>query len=168
MPFRLNHPNRFALVPNPILIAGFGTAFEGAAQVRITEGHDEVVQPLPVGGTGTVAQFSASVDVAGAAFQDTRLFIDIFEISPKDGSEIRHVFRPVLFGPGIMSDAAPPTVAPFAGWFERRVVAGDTLSGIALDVYGDANKWPRIAAANVNTVPNPNLIFPGQVLRIPV
>lgn len=168
MPFRLNHPNRFAIVPNPVLVAGFGTAFEGEAQVRITDGHDEVVERLPMGGTGTVAQFHRRVDLAGAAFQLTRLFIEVFELSARDGSEIRHVFRPILFGPGIMSDATPPTIAPFNGWFERVVVAGDTLSGIADDVYGDASKFPRIAAANVHTVPDPNLIFPGQVLRIPV
>jgi nucleoid-associated protein YgaU len=118
-----------------------------------------------VGGTGTIAEFKA--DLTGVAFQLTRLFLEIFEISAKDGSEIRLVWRPILFGRGIMSNTTPPTIAPFAGYFDHTVVPGDTLSGIAQDVYGNANLWPRIAAANVHTVPDPNLIFPGQVLRIP-
>ena len=46
-----------------------------------------------------------------------------------------------------------------------RVVSGDTLSGIALKLYGDANRWPDIQAAN--GLANPNRIYPGQELLIP-
>ena len=168
MPFRLNHPNRFAIVPNPVLVTGFATAFEGVATLEIQEGHDSRQQPLTVGGTGTVAQFSAEMDLTGTAFLLTRLFIEIFEESPKDGSRITHVRRPVFFGPGIMSDTQPLGIAPFEGYFDHIVVPGDTLSGIADDVYGDATKWPRIFAANQHVLTDPNLIFPGQVLRVPV
>jgi LysM repeat protein len=45
------------------------------------------------------------------------------------------------------------------------VVAGDTLSAIALRFYGDANLFPLIAAAN--GIANPNVITVGQVLTIP-
>ncbi len=167
MPFRLNHPNRFAIVPNPVLVAGFGTAFEGEARIEIHEGHDSVEQALHVGGTGTVAEFQAEIDLSGTSFLLTRLFIDIFELSAEDGSRITHVHRPVFWGPGIMSDTSPLTVAPFIGWFEHVVQPGDTLSGIAQDVYGDASKWPRIHAANQHVVSDPDLIFPGQRLRVP-
>lgn len=47
------------------------------------------------------------------------------------------------------------------------VVKGDTLSAIAKKFYGKANAWPKIHAANKDQVPNPDLIHPGQVLRIP-
>jgi len=47
------------------------------------------------------------------------------------------------------------------------VVAGDTLSRIAQHFYGDASQWPRIFEANRDQISNPNVIFPGQVLRIP-
>jgi Immunoglobulin-like domain of bacterial spore germination len=126
MPFRLNHPNRFAIVPNPVLVAGFGTAFEGEARIEITEGHDSVEQALHVGGTGTVAEFQAEIDLSGTSFLLTRLFIDIFEFSAEDGSRITHVHRPVFFGPGIMSGTSPLTIAPFIGWFEH-VVRGHAL-----------------------------------------
>jgi hypothetical protein len=52
MSFRLNHPQSFALDPNPVHIAGFGTAFEGEAQVRIMDGHDEKVQLCRWAGRG--------------------------------------------------------------------------------------------------------------------
>jgi hypothetical protein len=45
------------------------------------------------------------------------------------------------------------------------VRAGDTLSGIARQFYGDAKRWPEIQAANGIT--NPNLIHIGDRLTIP-
>lgn len=47
------------------------------------------------------------------------------------------------------------------------VVKGDTLSGISLKYYGDANKYDRIYAANSNIIKDADKIFPGQVLYIP-
>lgn len=47
------------------------------------------------------------------------------------------------------------------------VVSGDTLSKIAKTVYGDAMKYPVIFEANKPMLKSPDLIYPGQVLRIP-
>jgi hypothetical protein len=47
------------------------------------------------------------------------------------------------------------------------VVAGDTLGSIAQQFYGDSGEWPRIFNANQDQISDPDLIFPGQVLRIP-
>jgi nucleoid-associated protein YgaU len=47
------------------------------------------------------------------------------------------------------------------------VVSGDSLSKIAKREYGDAQKWPKIYEANRNIIKNPDLIYPGQELRIP-
>jgi len=47
------------------------------------------------------------------------------------------------------------------------VVAGDTLSAIAEQFYGDASLFPRIFEANRHLLNDPNVISPGQVLRIP-
>lgn len=47
------------------------------------------------------------------------------------------------------------------------VVAGDSLSKIAKRYYGDANQWPRIHEANRDQISNPDLIHPGQRLKIP-
>ncbi|QBB66287.1 LysM peptidoglycan-binding domain-containing protein [Intestinimonas butyriciproducens] len=45
------------------------------------------------------------------------------------------------------------------------VAAGDTLSAICRRFYGDASLYGRLAAAN--GIANPNLIHPGQVLKLP-
>jgi nucleoid-associated protein YgaU len=47
------------------------------------------------------------------------------------------------------------------------VVSGDSLSKIAKQHYGDANKYNAIFEANKPMLTHPDKIFPGQVLRIP-
>ena len=47
------------------------------------------------------------------------------------------------------------------------VVGGDSLSKIAKKIYGDASRWKDIFEANKDTIKNPDLIHPGQVLKIP-
>ena len=47
------------------------------------------------------------------------------------------------------------------------VVKGDTLSAIARQYYGDANKYPVIFEANKPMLSHPDKIYPGQKLRIP-
>jgi hypothetical protein len=47
----------------------------------------------------------------------------------------------------------------------RVVKQGDTLSGIAHEVYGEAGRWREIASAN--RISNPRRLQPGQVLVIP-
>lgn len=46
-------------------------------------------------------------------------------------------------------------------------VKGDSLSKIAKKYYGDAKKYPVIFEANKPMLKDPDLIYPGQVLRIP-
>ena len=47
------------------------------------------------------------------------------------------------------------------------VKSGDSLSKIAKQHYGDGNKWRAIFEANRDLITNPDLIHPGQVLKIP-
>ncbi|MBS1213472.1 MAG: lysM [Proteobacteria bacterium] len=47
------------------------------------------------------------------------------------------------------------------------VEKGDTLSAIAKKVYGDANAYNAIFEANKPMLKHPDMIYPGQVLRIP-
>ncbi|HHS89473.1 MAG TPA: peptidoglycan-binding protein LysM [Rhodobacteraceae bacterium] len=44
---------------------------------------------------------------------------------------------------------------------------GDTLSGIAKKFYGKASDYPKIFEANREVIKDPDLIYPGQVIRIP-
>ena len=61
-----------------------------------------------------------------------------------------------------MSVVAPEPEAVF-----YEVKSGDSLSKIAKAQYGDANKYNAIFEANKPMLKDPNLIYPGQMLRIP-
>ena len=47
------------------------------------------------------------------------------------------------------------------------VKSGDSLSKIAKDVYDNGNMYMKIFEANKDQLKNPDLIKPGQTLRIP-
>lgn len=47
------------------------------------------------------------------------------------------------------------------------VQSGDTLWGIAKKYYGNGSQYTKIVSANPD-IKNPNLIYPGQVLSIPM
>lgn len=54
---------------------------------------------------------------------------------------------------------------PEAQYYE--VKSGDSLSKIAKQFYGDANKYNQIFQANQPMLKDPDEIYPGQKLRIP-
>ena len=60
--------------------------------------------------------------------------------------------------------SAPPAVQPFDFY---TIKSGDSLSKIAKFYYGDAMKYPLLFEANREIIKNPDLIYPGQVLRVP-
>lgn len=47
------------------------------------------------------------------------------------------------------------------------VKQGDSLSKIAKQVYGNIDDWRRIYDANREIIKDPDLIYPGQTLRLP-
>ena len=47
------------------------------------------------------------------------------------------------------------------------VKAGDTLSKIAKEFYGDASQWKKIQAANADLIRDPDKIQQGWTLKLP-
>ena len=48
------------------------------------------------------------------------------------------------------------------------IKSGDTLSKIAKEYYGNAMDYPKIFEANREVIQDPDLIYPGQKIRIPI
>lgn len=63
----------------------------------------------------------------------------------------------------------PPEVAPTPAPAQATytVVAGDSLSRIAQRMLGDGNRWREIFELNRDQISDPNLIYPGMVLKLP-
>ncbi len=62
--------------------------------------------------------------------------------------------------------AAPAPVVEKIEYYEIR--RGDTLSGIAKQFYGKAGAYMKIFEANREVIKDPDKIYPGQKIRIPV
>src|SRR5262245_23805067 len=69
------------------------------------------------------------------------------------------------------AQASAPAAAPSSAQQKQEklytVKAGDTLSKISKEVYGDPNKYQKIFEANRDQLENPDKIKVGQVLKIP-
>lgn len=59
-------------------------------------------------------------------------------------------------------------VTPSATAHTYTVESGDTLSHIAQRLYGRASQWRALFEANRDQIDDPDLIHPGQVLKVPV
>ncbi|MDD5393793.1 MAG: Gmad2 immunoglobulin-like domain-containing protein [Thiothrix sp.] len=161
MNIQIQQPQAFDLVGNTILISGNAVGFEGQLNIRVSEGHDEYTA-LAMAGSTSIRQFQASITIpANHAFKLNRLFVTVTDEGGEgDGVAAPSVTVPVLFGPMIL--------AGYEGYWEHKVVAGETLSSIARHYFeGDTAKWTVIQHANQNTVTNPNTLRIGQMLRIP-
>ncbi|MCC6177589.1 MAG: LysM peptidoglycan-binding domain-containing protein [Chloroflexi bacterium] len=160
-PISVRQPRPHDLVDDPVEICGVGTGFEGviSARVRDANGTQLVLSSVTVGGTGIWGNFHATLAL-GTTPATPQGTLEVFEESASgDGTELAKVVVPIVFGTALLS--------PYHGFAQYTVVSGDTLSAIANHFYGAANEWPRLFEANRHQIANPNLIFPGQVLRIP-
>jgi nucleoid-associated protein YgaU len=158
---KLQQPQPFDLVGDPILVAGLSVAFEATVQWVLSDGHAMLSGFFTGGGATSVRQFQTNITgVAGTDMKQALMFLTLFTVSAEDGSRRDVTTVPLIYGPLLIDG--------FEGYRTYTVRPGDTLSGIAAAQYGDASRWPMIHTANQHLVPNANLIFVGQQLRIPI
>jgi nucleoid-associated protein YgaU len=96
--------------------------------------------------------------------------MSVFDIFDKKGDkppESKPDFSNVRSGGSSTApEKAQPTSTVSSG--KTYIVAkGDSLSKIAQREYGDANKWRTIYEANKDVIKDPDLIYPGQELKVP-
>ena len=80
-----------------------------------------------------------------------------------------------LTAPAALPPAAEPATtvvpaneipAPDAQYYV--IQSGDTLGGIAKEFLGSGSRYPEIFEANREVIQDPNKIYPGQKIRIPL
>lgn len=160
-PITVRQPQPNDIVDDPVGVCGIGTGFEGVFSARVRDGNGTQLALVSImaGGTGIWDNFHTTLPlgVIPATPQGT---VEVFEFSAKgDGTELNKVTVPVVFGRALLD--------PYHGFTQYTVVSGDTLSSIAQHFYGDPMQYPRIFEANRDQISNPNVIFPGQVFRVP-
>lgn len=156
---QVRQPRAHDLVDAPVRVCGVATGFEGVIEARVRDSNGNELKRISIeaGGTGIWGNFTAAIRTGVPPTPQGTL--EVFETSAEDGSEISKVVRPIVFGRALLN--------PYHGFAIHRVVAGDTLSGIADQFYGDPAKFTIIFEANRNQISDPDLIFPGQDLRVP-
>ena len=157
----VQQPQPFDIVDDPIRIAGIGRAFEGTISTRARDAEgNTLAESFVQGGASALATFQG--ELALGAVPPTPH--GTLEVGPApvgdEGPPPEVVVIPVVFGRALDDT--------YVGFHPHTVVPGDTLSGLAQAFYGDPSLFPRIFEANRNVISDPDLIFPGQVLRIPV
>lgn len=157
-------PQPFDIVGDSFLLCGFGSAFEGVVgSATLTDRNGTVlakISPMFVPGSGSLfTLFDFPVTYGVPVTAEGTLTVEADNPSGLPENELR-VAVPLTFGRPLLGSS-------YAGFSTHRVVAGDTLFGIAQDSYGDGNLWPRLFTANRDRISDPDLIRVGQVLRIP-
>lgn len=166
------------------------TPLDTRQDISATRTIDQAAQGNPIpGGTYVVQSGDDLWKIAEEAYKDGYKWTDIARannisdpgmitvgqklILPKLGQQIAQDTSPTVTQPTPTSvtkapvqDAtdAPSTGAKISG-MEYTVVKGDYLWVIAIRAYGDGYKWVEIARAN--KLVNPDLIYPGDRLRLP-
>ncbi len=159
-PITVRQPQAFDIVDDPIDVCGIGTGFEATFHLRVrdADGASLAETFVTAGGTGILANFAVEVAV-GVVPSSPQGSLEAFERSAEDGSEINKVVVPITFGRALID--------PYIGFAQYRVEPGDTLSSIAKQFYGDASRFPVLFEANRHQINDPDLIFAGQLLRVP-
>jgi len=154
-------PMPYDLVDNNILIAGNAAAFEGSLSVYVGDGHYEFRTTAQVGSMA-LKQFQTQIKIPkDIEFKLDKLLLTVADDSALEPGDpnIPKVHVPILFGPRIMPN--------YYGYWDYEVKRGDTLSSIASSVYDDPSMWEIIYRANIDKINDPNLIYTGQVFKIP-
>lgn len=161
MSIDVQQPQPYDLVGDSILIGGVaGAAHEAQFNYRIREGHATVTGAFVSGtGTGGHTQFQLSVNLTKAAFSSEKLLLEVFHVSPADGSERDKVSVHVLLGRAILPG--------YRSYLEHVVAPGESLWEIAQKYYGSGDHYHRLVAANPQTIKDPSVIHPGEVIRVP-
>lgn len=156
----LQQPQPFDIVDDPIRISGIGRGFEGTISTRARDADGTVLaEHFVQGGALALANFQGELAL-GVIPSTPHGTLEVFpSIVTDEGPPPERVVVPIVFG-----RALDPT---YIGFHPHTVREGETLSGIAQAFYGDPSLFPRIFEANRNLLADPDLIFAGQVLRVP-
>ena len=156
----VQQPEPFDIVDDPILIAGIGRGFEGTITTRALDANGTVLAHSFVqGGAVALANFQGQLAL-GTVPSTPQGTLEVSESTGGgEGPPPDTVVVPIIFGTALDET--------YIGFHPHTVREGETLSGLAEAFYGDPSLSWRILEANRNVITDPDLIFPGQVLRIP-
>jgi nucleoid-associated protein YgaU len=156
---RVRQPQLYDIVDDPVKICGIGTGFEGVFSAHVRDAQGAELGDTTIHTSGALGNFQVEIGLQSSP-TTSQGTVELFESAPSgSGDELNKVVVLVTFGTALVGN--------YIGFVEYTVRSGENLSGIAQQFYGDPNKYPVIFEANRDRLIDPNLVFKGQVLRIP-
>jgi hypothetical protein len=157
----VRQPRQHDLIAGTFSLAGFGTGFEATVLWRVLEADGDVLGEglvKGVGSMGVIDDFGHDVSLPDAvSARGAHVLLEVFGDDPSGehppGTDLNQVHVTLFTG--------------LRGWRLHEVVRGDTIAKIARD-DGQDTRVGDVVEANRDTVTNPDRIFPGQVLRVPL
>ncbi|MCW2742442.1 MAG: LysM peptidoglycan-binding protein [Blastococcus sp.] len=156
----VRQPRPHDVIGRTFTIAGFGTGFEATVIWRVLGRNASVLgqgRVQGVGSMGVLHDFGHDVTLTTTSAHAATVTLQVFGDDPsgqhRPGPDLDEV-PAVLFG-------------GLTGWRLHEVVRGDNLTKIARD-HGENTTVDDVFAANRDILTDPNLIRPGQILRIPL
>ena len=136
------------------------------SETEIIEGLDE---NLSVGGMHEVSERETLWSISEAVYGSGYNWVDIARANNIDNPKMIEAGQKLNL-PDVESKLAPALEmdSQTSGKIESKtytVIKGDNLWEIAVKTYGDGYKWVEIAGEN--NLSNPNLIHPGNTLKLP-
>ncbi|MCU1433315.1 MAG: LysM peptidoglycan-binding protein [Pseudarthrobacter sp.] len=151
--------------PNDVIgrdftVAGFGTGFEATVLWQLLDIEGQSVARGNIQGAGSmgvIRDFGHQVSVGGYTARAAHMTLQVFG---EDASGIHP--------PGTDLNLVPVTLfTALEGFKLYEVQPGDTLTRITRE-QGQNTTVEDVFQANRDRINNPDLIFPGQILRIPL
>ena len=157
----VRQPRAHDIIGRRFTIAGFGTGFEATVLWRVL-GEDGT--PLAEG----LVQGAGSMGVLQDFGHDVLL---PRSVSARGDHVVLQVFGEDASGenpPGTdLNEVRVTLFTGLRGWRLHEVIRGDTLSEIARDV-GESIRFQDVFESNRDILTDPDVIVPGQVLRVPL
>lgn len=164
---QLRHPLPYDPVGRSFHLAGLGSGHEADLYFRLRNSTGDVMAEGRFrGGPYSLQDFHHVVELPPELSpSDDRATLEVFWESPADPEEDPS-------GPEKDTASTPLVLAftfmpNFVGWYPQTVQPGDTLTGIAQASHSQDVTADHIFRCNQDLLDDPDVIHPGQVLRIP-
>ena len=156
----VRQPKPNDVIGSDFTVAGFATGFEATVLWHLLDMNGQSVAQGHIQGAGSmgvIRDFGHQVSVGGYTARGAPMMLQVFG---DDASGIHP--------PGTDLNLVPVTLfTDLEGFKLYEVQAGDNLTKIARE-QGQNTTVEDIVQANRDRINNPDLIFPGQIFRIPL
>ena len=156
LPIAIQQPRPFDIVGHSVHFVGLALAHTSAVRVQLLAADGSLLAARVVRGenAGELSTFDGVFELEGSPGDPTGCVAMANARTDGDRIEV-----PIVFGTALQRR--------YIGYATYVVRPGDTLWLVAERMYGAGDRWSMLHQANRHLIADPDVIHPGQELRIP-